>query len=365
MRVPLLILAGLLFITAGCSRFREKAPTPAGGESFAQLGPVGLSVESVRHDAIRMRGMMGQMGESHEKVLTIKTRFKLIDTSTPVKQSALQRDGTMLGGGLLKVRDETGREFKPVGGFGFNAVSARRTDDAILTAENPEATDVLTFETVAGAQGDLILEVPANYQVKQSDGTFLQPKDPGTFKFRIPHAMWAEPPPATEAGPGNWATVGPVSVAIESVKVGKAKVNPFQPTRPNAIAETKDDVFSIVVKSKLANPAAKVKKPPFISDGGFARVSVTLKNKAGESYPVLTSFGFDKLIGRQVRDQELTPTQPEVTDLLTFDAKAASADEVFLTLWPVWEEQTPNNTWADPKYDDEFRFRIPKSMWAK
>jgi len=268
MRSSLSLLAGLLLISVGCSRFREKEPTPAGGESFAQLGPVGLSVESVRHGKIRMRGMMGQQGESSEEVLTIKTRFKLIDASTPVKQSALQRDGTMLGGGGLKVRDEAGREFKPVGGFGFNAVTARRTDDAILTADNPEATDVLTFETVAGAQGDLILEVPANYQLKQSDGTFLQPKDPGTFKFRIPHAMWSEPPPATEAGPGSWATVGPVSIAVENVKVGKAKVNPFQPTRPNAIAETKDDVFAITVKTKLANPTARVKKPPFIADGG-------------------------------------------------------------------------------------------------
>ncbi len=364
MRSSLPLLAGLLFCSVGCGRFREKEPTPAGAGNFAQLGPVGLSVESVRHGKIRMRGMMGQMGESQDDVLTIKTRFKLLDTSTPVKQFALQRDGTMIGGGLLKVRDESGREFKPVGGFGFDAVTGRRTDDAILTAESSEATDVLTFETVAGAQGDLILEVPANYQIKQPDGTFLQPKDPGLFKFRIPHAMWSEPPPATEAGPGNWATVGPVSVAVESVKVGKAKVNPFQPTKPNAIAETKDDVFSITVKTKLANPAAKVKKPPFISDGAFARVSMTLKNKAGESYPVLTSFGFDRLIGRQERAVELTTDAP-ITDLLTFDAKAGTADEVFLTLWPVWEEPKPDKGWVDVKYDDEFRFRIPKSMWAK
>jgi len=108
-----------------------------------------------------------------------------------------------------------------------------------------------------------------------------------------------------------------------------------------------------------------VKKPPFIADGGFSRISVTLKSKAGESYPVLTSFGFDRLIGRQERDQELNPSQPEVTDLLTFDAKAATADEVFLTLWPVWEEPKADKGWADAKYDEEFRFRIPKSMWAK
>lgn len=361
-----ILLAGLFLSSLGCGRFKsDPAPIEAGAGNYSQLGPVGLAVESVRHGKVRMRGMMGQMGESRDEVLTVKTRFKLLDTSTPVKQSGLQRDGTMLGGGLLKVRDEAGREFKPVGGFGFDAVSGRRTDDAILTAESPEAADVLTFETVAGAQGDLILEVPANYQLKQPDGTFLQPNAPGTYRFRLPRAMWAEPPPATEAGPGNWATVGPVSVAVESVRVGKAKVNPFQPTAPKAVAETRDDVFAVVVKVKLANAAAKVKKPPFISDGGFARTSVTLKNRAGEDYPVLTSFGFDRIIGRQERVAELATEKAELTDLLTFDAKAAAADEVFLTLWPVWEEQKPDGSWADPRHDGEFRFRIPKSMWAK
>jgi hypothetical protein len=301
-------------------------------------------------------------------VFTVKTWFKLLDASVPVKQFALQRDGMMFGGGALKLLDETGREFKPVGGFGFDAVKTRRTADAILTAEKPEATDVLTFESTAGAVGDLTLEVPANYQQQQPDGTFLQPKEPGTFRFRLPRAMWAGPPPSTEAGPGNWATVGPVSVAVESVRVGKVKIDPFRPAGGGGLAESKDDVFAVTVKVKLADAAASVKKPPFIPDGPggrFVGPSVTLKSRPGESFAALSAFGFDKIAGRKDSDVELSAANPEFTDLLTFDAKAANAEEVFLTLWPKWEERKPDGTWADPGYDGEFRFRIPKSLWLK
>ena len=93
-------------------------------------------------------------------------------------------------------------------------MKGRRSSEAILTAENPEATDVLTFESVAGADGDLTLEIPANYQTKTPEGHFLQPKQPGTFRFRIPQAVWSAPEPTTDAGPGKWATVGPVSVSV-------------------------------------------------------------------------------------------------------------------------------------------------------
>ncbi|HEX4613063.1 MAG TPA: hypothetical protein VH092_33040 [Urbifossiella sp.] len=192
------ILIGL-FTLAGCNRLKPEAPpTDAGAGSYARLGPVGLAVDDVRNGKVKMRGMLGAAGESKEEVFTVRTRFKLFDTAVPVRQSELQRDGSLMSGGLLKLKDASGREFKPTGGFGFDAVKGRREDKAILTADKPEATDVLTFESVAGAQGDLILEVSANYQLQQPDGTFLQPKDPGTFRFRIPQPMWSAPAPAAE-----------------------------------------------------------------------------------------------------------------------------------------------------------------------
>jgi hypothetical protein len=60
---------------------------------------------------------------------------------------------------------------------------------------------------------------------------------------------------------------------------------------------------------------------------------------------------------------ELSAAKPETTDLLTFSAKAGDVDEVYLTLWPKWKEQRPDNSWVDGPLDGEFRFRIPKSMW--
>lgn len=183
----------LLAALAGCNRDKPvAAPTDAGLGNYCRLGPIGLAVESVRNGKVAMKGMLGQGGESKDEVFAVRTRFKLLDTAVPVKQFGLQRDGGMFGGAGLKLKDENGREFKPLGGFGFDTVTGRRTDHAILTAENPEATDVLTFESAGPAYGDLILEVPANYQVQQPDGKFLQPKEPGTFRFRIPRAMWMQ-----------------------------------------------------------------------------------------------------------------------------------------------------------------------------
>jgi len=66
----------LLIATVGYSRFKSDAPTEAGAGNYARLGPLGLSVESVWQGKIRMRGMMGQDGESTENVFTVRTRFK-------------------------------------------------------------------------------------------------------------------------------------------------------------------------------------------------------------------------------------------------------------------------------------------------
>ncbi len=192
---PLLI--ALLAITLGCNRKSDPTPTDAGPGNYARIGPIGLSVEEVRHGKVKMRGMLGATGESKDAVLTVRTRFKLFDTAVPVKQSELQRDGSLMSGGLLKLKDSAGKEFKSVGGFGFDAVQGRRADTAILTADKPEASDVLTFESVEGAKGALILDVSANYQIRQPEGTFRQPVDPGVFRFRLPRATWVEltPPP--------------------------------------------------------------------------------------------------------------------------------------------------------------------------
>ncbi len=361
-------LLACLFLIAvvGCNQKPTAPPvTDAGPGNYVQLGPVGLAVESARLGKIRMRGMMGQDGESKDDVFTIKTRFKLLDPSNVVKQPALQRDGMMtMGGGGLKLKDENGHEFKPIGGFGFDTVHTRRTKDVILNNEpTGEVADVLTFESVAAAVGDLFLEVPANYQIQQPNDAFLMPKDPGTFRFRIPRAMWDAPPPAVEAGPGNWATVGVVSMSVEGVRVGKVKMSGI-----GGNGESRDDVFAITVKVKLTDAKARVKKPPFIPDGiggSFVGPSVTLKPHASEAFPAITAFGLDRIVGRQDRDVELSAEKPEFTDLLTFDAKAAKADELILTLWPKWQELAPDGTWPDAGYDGEFRFRIPKAMWAK
>jgi hypothetical protein len=363
-----LVLACLFLVAlVGCNRAgksSQSATTEAGTGNYCQLGPIGLSVEATRLGKIRMRGMMGQDGESDKEVFSIRTRFKLFDTSVPVKQFALQRDGMMMGGAGLKLKDENGKEFNPIGGFGFNAINARRTEEAILTAENPETADVLTFESTIGAVGNLTLEIPGNWQVQQPDGKFLQPKSPGTFRFHIPRSMWDSPPPSTEAGPGNWTMVGPVSVAIEEVRIGKVKMRGFV---INQEGESTDPVFAITVRVKLADPTARVKKSPFIPDGNlpFTSPAVTLKARHDEAFPVATGFGFDRIIGRQERDVELTGEKPEVTDLLTFSAKAGSVDEVFLTLWPKWQERRPDNSWADAPLEGEFRFHIPKTMWMK
>jgi hypothetical protein len=308
--------------------------------------------------------MMGQDGESDKEVFTIKTRFKLFDASSPVKQPVLQRDGMMMGGAGLKLKDENGREFSPIGGFGFNSAAARRTEDAILTADKPEIADTLTFESTIGAVGNLTLEVPGNWQVQQSDGKYLQPKETGTFRIRIPRTMWDSPPPSTEAGPGNWATVGPLSIAIESVRIGKVKMRGFG---INQDGESKEPVLAITVRVKLAASSTRIKKPPFIPEGHltFDSPAVALKASHGEAFPIVTGFGFDRIVGRQDRDVELSSERPEVTDLLTFSDKAGDADELYLTLWPKWQERRSDNSWADGPLEGEFRFRIPKSMWMK
>ena len=358
-----------LLVAVGCKRGgKSTEPAEAGSGSYSQCGPLGLSVESVRNGKVRMRGMMGQDTESKDDVFTVKTRFKLLDTSVGVKQAALQRDGAMftIGDGGLKLTDANGVRFKAVVGGLTTDVKARRSDDAILTAENGEATDLLTFESITGATGDLTLEVPANYWLRQPDGSYSLPKDKETFRLRIPRAMWETPPPTTDAGPGNWATVGPVSVSVESVRVGKVKIRGIGIGRE--AGESADDVFAANVRVKLANPAAKVKKPPFVPGGPivFNGPGVALRGaRAGESYAVLTAFGLDQIVGRQTSDVELTAAKPELTDLLTFDAKAANADELILTLWPRWQEQKPDGTWADVSPEGDFRFRIPKSMWGK
>ncbi len=360
-----IVASVILLSLIGCNRLRPVPLTEAAAGNYDVRGPIGLSIESVRNGKVRMSGMMGRMGESKEVVFTIQTRFKLLDTSVPVKQFALQRDGTMLGGGSLKLKDETGREFKAVGGFGFDAVKGRRSDTAILTAENLEATDQLTFESVADAQGDLILEVPANYQLQQPDGTFLQPKEPGTFRFRIPQEMWSALPPTTEAGRDSWATIGPVSVAVESVRVGKVMLVPWKPGEKPTTAESKSEVFAITIRVKLADLKAHIKKPPYIVDGSFGGSQAKLHNAQGENFPAFTDFQWDRVIGRQNGDVELSAKQPELVELLTFDAKAATSEELFLTFWPYWQERNADGTWSDAKHEGEFRFRIPKVMWAK
>jgi hypothetical protein len=366
---PAFLLLALFAI--GCTRGSNAPPAPepveVGSGEYARLGPIGLRVESVQLGKVRMRGMMGQDGESKEDVFVVRTRFKLFGDG-PVKQPALQRDTGMIsmGGGGLKLTGANGTQFKPLAAAGFAGVRGRRSENAVLTAENPEATDVLTFESVAGADGDLTLEVPGNYQTQTPEGNFLQPKEPGTFRFRIPKAVWSAPPPATDIGPNNWSTVGPVSVCVESVRVGKVKIQGFGVGA--GLADSKEDAFVASVRVKLADPAVRVKKPPFVSDvrfGGLGGAPVALRAATGNSFPLVIAFGLDRIVNRQQGDVELTPENPETRDLLTFDRKAGAAEELTLTIYPRWQEQKPDGTWAETTADGEFRFRIPKNTWAK
>jgi hypothetical protein len=363
-------LAVLLGVALGCKRDAKPVPEPieAGSGAFDQLGPIGLRIESVRLGKVRMRGMLGQVGESKDEVFVVHTRFKLLGEG-PVKQPALQRDGGLfqIGEGGLKLTSPNGSRFKQVAAGGFDGVKGRRTADAILTTENPEATDVLTFESVVGADGDLTLEIPANYQTKTPEGHFLQPKEPGTFRFRIPKTMWSAPPPTTEAGPNNWATVGPLSVCVEGVRVGKVKIQGFGVGA--GVADSKEDVFAISVRTKLGDPAVRVKKPQFQSDlrvGPPGGSSVVLRDVAGgEPFSELTAFGFDRIVNRQQGEVELTSDNLETRDLLIFTPKAGASNELILTLYPNWQEQKPDGAWADTSAEGEFRFRIPKSTWAR
>ena len=84
--------------------------------------------------------------------------------------------------------------------------------------------DVLTFESVATATGDLTPEVPANYQVQQPGGTFLQPKYPGTFRFRIPRALYANPPPATDHSIANDGESEFACISVQSPPVAVAEL---------------------------------------------------------------------------------------------------------------------------------------------
>ncbi|MDY3560470.1 hypothetical protein R5W23_001704 [Gemmata sp. JC673] len=359
----LLVLVGPI----GCKRGLIDRPDTADAGSYARVGPLGLAVESVRHGKVRVRGMMGQEGESKDDVFVIKTRFKLLDTSMPVKQPAIQQDGGIqfsFGENKLRLVDGQGREAKPVAAGGLDAVSARRTGTTVLNAENSEATDLLTFESIPGATGDLTLEVPASYQPMQPNGNYAIQKSPGTFKIRILKDVWDAQPPTVDAGPGRWATVGPVSVSVEAVRLGKVKVRTLHGT-----GDSSEDLLCVAVRVKLADPAARVKKPPFVPSSigaPFASPALALRPaRGGEPYKALTSFGFGEVLGRQSHDAELSAQQPEVTDLITFEAKAAEADELILTIWPKWKERKPDGTWADTTSEEDFRFRIPKGMWAK
>ena len=82
----------LLLLVIGCKRGANTQSVPeaveAGSGAFSQLGPVGLRIESVRLGKVRIRGMMGQDGESKEDVFVVHTRFKLLGAG-PVKGFAV------------------------------------------------------------------------------------------------------------------------------------------------------------------------------------------------------------------------------------------------------------------------------------
>jgi hypothetical protein len=365
--IAALVCVPLVFGTA-CRWAREKAavvagPTEAGVGNWVRLGPVGLSIESVRLGKVRMGGMMGQAGESKDDVFQVRTRLKLFDPAATVKQDPLQKDGMMFFGSGLKLTDAAGTPYKEVGGFGFDSVKGRRSKPVELTAANPEATDLLTFEAKAGDADELVLTIPGTWQEKQADGRFLQPQKPGSFTFRLPKAVWAAPPRTIDAGPGNWYRIGPVGAEVTAVRFGKVKMAAGGPF--GGPAESAEDVVSVAVRFRVFEPAGAVKKAPFVPDGGlpFSSAAVVLADPTGKRFPAAAGRMFDRITGRQSGDVELTAANPEVADLLTFDGKAAAAGELILSLWPNWRERAADGSWVEPDTDDEFRFRIPRSMW--
>ena len=69
------------------------------------------------------------------------------------------------------------------------------------------------------------------------------------------------------------------------------------------------------------------------------------------------------VVGRQKGDAELKASDPPVTDLLTFEGKAADANVLILELPPQWFKKTSKGWKYNGVKDQKFRFRIPRSAW--
>jgi len=110
-----------------------------------------------------------------------------------------------------------------------------------------------------------------------------------------------------------------------------------------------------------------VKKSPFVPDGGvgFSGPMAVLQDAKGQQYKAVAAGLFGRIVGRQSGDVELSAAKPEGEDLLTFEAKAGAVEELTLILWPSWSERKADGSWVPADVDDEFRFLLRRTVWAK
>jgi hypothetical protein len=166
-------------------------------------------------------------------------------------------------------------------------------------------------------------------------------------------------PKWTDAGPEQWQQVGPCAVAVESVRVGKVKV---KGVGLGGEGESKEDL--LVIKTRFRNQDDKltVKYIPWQNDRMPITIDLSLADDRGQSYKPVVAFGLWTTVeGRPGDDVIVKAADPPVSDLLTFEAKAAQANVLLLEMPAKWMEQDPAG-WRI-KSEGKFRFRIPREMW--
>jgi hypothetical protein len=162
----------------------------------------------------------------------------------------------------------------------------------------------------------------------------------------------------TDAGPEQWQRVGPCSVTVESVRVGKVKVKGML----GGEGESREDLLIIKTLFRNHDDQLKVKYIPWQSDRMPVAIGLSLTDDKGQTYKPVVAFGsFATVQGRPGDDVVVTPADAPVSDLLTFEAKAAEANVLLLEMPAKWMEQEPAG-WRI-KSDGTFRFRIPRQMW--
>jgi hypothetical protein len=356
-------LLALLICLPACGRlggklggFEEVAP-----EKFQRVGAGGLSVKAVWHGKVKGRAMMGE-GRSQEKVFVVRTQFRNFDENTTLKYTPWQREGMMFGGGDVVLKDAKDTRYKLVQFGMFSQIEGRKKDDVEVKASDPPVNDVLTFEGKAAEAAELFLELPAKWFVP-SDGKAWRIVDAGKFRYRIPRSAWEgkSDPDVTyaEVVPGQWERVGPVGMTIDEVRLGKVKTEGFP-----GKGESKDAIFQVRTRFKVFDDKLTLRYVPWQGDAPFGFGNEIILEDEKETHYSLLAFGlFASPEGRQKKEVELKASDAPVADLITFEAKADDAGVLFLELPARWKERGAKDWETVTK--GKFRYRIPRSVWAK